>query len=376
MDVSSLIRPEIREMTPYQPVRPFESLSEEVGLPIDQIIKLDANENPYGCPRRVREALANYEYYHIYPDSFLLDLRERVGEYAGVGAQNVILGNGSDELIDLIFRLFLSPGDEVINFAPTFGMYSFVTELCGGKLVDVTRREDFSIDVDRARETLRPRTKMVVVCSPNNPTGNLSPEEDIRKLLEFGRVVVVDEAYYEFSKTTVAPLVGEYDNLIVLRTFSKFFGLAGLRIGYGIFPLKIADHIWRMKPPYSVNLAAQIAVRESLSNLEFYNERVKTIIEEREILYAELEKIEEIKPYPSRANFVFCKVLEGNAYTIKKTLEQRGVFIRYFHTPLLENSFRVSVGRPEQNKIFLRNLKEVLRERRTGGGIPANCARR
>jgi histidinol-phosphate aminotransferase len=357
--VKKLMRKDLLGLEGYQPIVPPEVLSEEAEVPVESVIKLDGNENPYGCSPRVQRALASYPFYHIYPDPEQREVRKALEGYVGVGAEHIIAGAGSDELIDLVLRLFLEPGDEVINCVPTFGMYPFSTEVCGGKVVSVPRDKSYAIDIAKVKEVVGEKTKVIFIASPNNPTGNITPERDILKLVETGRVVVVDEAYYEFSGVTVAPLVPECENLIVLRSFSKWAGLAGLRIGYGVFPSVMVEHLLGIKQPYNINLAAQVAVNESLADIEYLQGTVKAIIAERGRLLKKLRKIEFLKTFPSKANFIFCPVVEGDAQRIHQELRKLGIFVRYFDTPLLRNSLRISVGKPEHSDALIEALQRI-----------------
>jgi histidinol-phosphate aminotransferase len=244
MDIKKLIRPELVTMKSYTPVEPTDVLSRRAKLSAGKIVKLDGNENPYGCSPKVYQALATYPYYHNYPDPEQRELRKALEEYTGLGRQHIVCGMGSDDLIDLILRLFLKPEDEVINCPPTFGMYRFSTDVWGGRVIDVPRTEDFTLDMPGIKKALTKRTKVIFIASPNNPTGNVAARKEIMELVDTGKIVVVDEAYFEFSNNvTVANSVPSYPNLIVLRTFSKWAGLAGLRIGYGFFPVDIANYL-------------------------------------------------------------------------------------------------------------------------------------
>jgi len=358
-DVEGLILGRYRRIEEYTPVVPLEVLAERAGITVDQVIKLDGNENPYGCSPRVQQALAAFQHYHIYPDPEHRDVRPLLAEYVGVGQEHILASSGSDELIDLVVRLFIEPGDQVINCVPTFGMYEFVAQIFGGEVVALPRRDDFGVDVEAVLRAIGRRTKLIFVASPNNPTGNLTPVEDILALLETGKVVVVDEAYAEFSGRSVASLVPDHDNLVVLRTFSKWAGLAGLRAGYGIFPLPIIKHLWKIKQPYNVNVAALIAIRESFADIEYLRATNEAMVKERERLIAMLAETGIVDPWPSAANFVYCPVLRGDARWITEELARRGIFIRYFDKPLLKNSIRVSVGRPEQTDRLIAALREI-----------------
>jgi len=369
-NVEDFLRPDIYDMEEYTPIEPLEVLSARLGLPPERIIKLDGNENPYGPSPRAIAALADYERYHIYPDPEHALLREAAQDYIGVDKSHIMFGNGSDELIDLIMHLFLGPGEAIINCPPTFGMYSFDAAICGAEVVRVPRRADFSLDVEGIRRqvldhlTIRPSDhltkKLLFINSPNNPDGSLTSWEELLRLLELPLVVVVDEAYAEFSGTSVVDLVPDHPNLIVLRTFSKWAGLAGLRIGYGVFPLGIIRHLWKIKQPYNVNVAAQAAALASLEDLDYLQANVQRIVAERDRLYAELGKFDFLRPYPSQSNFILCRVLGRDARELKLSLEREGILVRYFDKPGLRDCIRISVGKPEQTEVLLQALCEVV----------------
>jgi histidinol-phosphate aminotransferase len=332
-------------------------LAERAGLTMDEVIKLDGNENPYGCSPRVGKALARYPYFSIYPDPEQREVRAALSKYVGMGVEYILAGAGSDELIDLILRLFLEPGDGVVNCPPTFGMYPFCTDVCGGRTVELARDKDFNIDVAAVAKALDNKAKVVFIASPNNPTANLTPEADIVALVKTGRIVVIDEAYYEFSGVTVAPLVAKYDNLIVLRTLSKWAGLAGLRIGYGIFAPAIVEQLMKIKQPYNITAASQVALLASMADIEYLGDTVVKIVDERERLFALLSKLKFLRPYTSRSNFILCAVTDGNARKMHEALRKKGIFLRYFDTPLLKNCIRISVGKPEHTDAVIAALK-------------------
>jgi histidinol-phosphate aminotransferase len=195
------------------------------------------------------------------------------------------------------------------------------------------------------------------VNSPNNPDGGVASTEDLLQLLDLPLIVVVDEAYAEFSGTSAIDLVPEYPNLIVLRTFSKWAGLAGLRIGYGVFPLDIIRHLWKIKQPYNVNVAAQAAALASLQDLDYLRGNVQRIVAERERLFDEVVKLDFLRPYPSQANFILCRVLGKNARQLKLSLEGEGILVRYFNKPGLSDCIRISVGTPEHTDALLTALR-------------------
>ncbi len=357
--INRLIRPDLVTFSGYSASTSPETLKGKVEVPVESIIKLDANENPYGCSPRVNKALAACSYLNIYPDDGQTRLRKLLGEYTGIDARHIVAGGGSNQLIDLVLRLFITEGDEVINCVPTFGIYSFSTVLCGGALVEVPRDENFAVNVGAVKAAINKKTKMVFLANPNSPTGNTTSQKDILEILDTGVPVLVDEAYYEFSGETVAPLLSQYENLMVLRTFSKWAGLAGLRVGYGLFPPEIADYLLRTKIPYNVNVAALVAVEESLKDLDYLLGRVKAIVAERERLFGELKKLKFLRPFPSQANFIFCSVLNGKASEIQQKLRNKGILVRYFAQPLLRDSIRISVGKPEHTDALIKALQEI-----------------
>ena len=357
--IEKFVRPHLVGFTGYSASTSPDTLAGKVDVPPEGIIKMNANENPYGCSPRVLRALAAAPNLNIYPDDGQQELRRRLSVYAGAPADCIVAGHGSNSLIDLLVRLFVGPGDEVINCVPTFDIYRFSTEICGGAVVNVTRDDNFAVSVNAVKKAITPRTKLIFLATPNNPTGNVIPQGDLRKILETDLPVVVDEAYYEFSGETAMPLRNDYPNLIVLRSFSKWAGLAGLRVGYGVFPPRIAAYLMAIKIPHNVSVAAEIAVRESLADLDYLQGKVRAIIDERSRLFTELQKFSWLKPYPSRANFIYVAVLRGAAADLHLKLQCKGILVRYFDRSLLKNSIRISVGKPEHTDALVRALREL-----------------
>ncbi len=359
-DIRFLMLPHMLTALPYAAVEPPSVLAARAGIPEEQVAKLDANENPYGPSPKLAEALASYKGYHIYPDPQQRRVREALAPYAGTTPDRIVAGVGSDELIDLLLRLFVAQGDRVIDCVPTFGMYASFVSVVGGELVSVLRSETFDVDVEGIRKEARKGAKMVLVASPNNPTGNLVDEATVRQLLELDMVVVVDEAYYEFAGSTVANLVPQHSNLVVLRTFSKWAGLAGIRLGYGIMDPVIAERLMVVKPPYNLSVAAEVALLASLGDKALLLSRVQSIMAERERLFVRLQQIRGLVPLPSRANFILCRLPSGQGHRVYQYLSRRGIFVRYYNTPLLRDYIRVSVGLPHQNKALVEALQTIL----------------
>ena len=358
-NTDKLIRADLKHLTSYQPIEPTDVLSQRSEISLKDVIKLDGNENPYGCSNKVREALAEYPFYHIYPDPEQRKLKKALSEYIGINVEHIVAGSGSDELIDLILRLFIEPGDRVINLPPTFGMYPFCTGVCGGETVNIPRKQDFSIDIPSIKKAVDNKTKVIFIASPNNPSGNITSESEILELLNTNAIIVVDEAYAEFSGVTVSPKVIGCPNLIVLRTFSKWAGLAGLRLGYGIFPIDIASYLMKIKQPYNVNAAAEVAAIESLNDMGYLQTTIRKIVNERERLKVKLDEINWIKTFPSQANFILCSILNGKAKEIYSYLQNKGIFIRYFDTAGLKDFLRISTGKPEETDYLIKTLKEI-----------------
>ena len=355
------VRQQIREMPAYEPVLPFEVLSEQLGFPTEALVKLDANENPYGPLPAVFEALSKLPYTHIYPDPESRLLRQTLAEYHDMPVENILAGAGADELIDLLMRLFLDGGDVVVNCPPTFGMYSFDAAIQGASVVNVPRKGDFALDVEGIEQAVNEyRPKMLFLTSPNNPDGRLIPPATLHRLLALPVVVVLDEAYIEFAPpgTTAAKLVLERPNLIILRTFSKWAGLAGLRVGYGFFPISLMPHLWKMKQPYNVSVAAATAAVVSLQHAAELEANGRKITAERERLFSALTTIPWLQPYPSQANFILCRVLDRPAQAVRQQLAQQGILVRYFQKPGLEDCIRISVGRPQDTDHLLQSLQQ------------------
>jgi len=356
------IRRDIAAMEAYTPTASLEVFAERLGRRAETLIKLDANENPFGPSPRVLEALGSLNFAHIYPDPEAGALRARLSEYVGVPADNILVGAGADELIELILQLFVEPGDRIINTPPTFGMYSFDAPLFFGQVINAERRADFSLDVDTidslARET---GAKLLFACSPNNPDGGLIAPGDLERLLALPLTVVLDEAYLEFSGIpSAAQRVLEVPNLIVLRTFSKWAGLAGLRVGYGIFPDGLMEHLWKIKQPYNLNVAADVAARGSLGELPVLRANVQKLVEGRQRLERELATIPYLTPYPSHSNFVLCRVTGITAGELRRRLaEDYGILIRYYNKPRLSDHVRISAGTPAQLDALFDALRAI-----------------
>ncbi|MGQ9755109.1 MAG: histidinol-phosphate transaminase [Desulfotomaculales bacterium] len=351
-EIEALMRPVLRDMVPYH-------------VPVHAgVIKLDANENPYPFPTAVRDAIwaaAGGETFNRYPDGAARALRDALADYAGVAPGNVLVGNGSDEII-LNLLLTFGTGRRVLIAAPTFGMYRLHSLVAGAEPVEVPRGADFAVEPDAFLAAARAQNaQMVFLCSPNNPTGNVTPPADIERLLrEYAGIVVVDEAYAEFAGTSAVGLLSRYPRLVLLRTFSKAFGLAGLRVGYMLAGEDVVQAVWRVKQPFNVNAFSQAAALAVLGNQDVFREQIEAICRARDDLYSRLEELPGVTAFPSRANFILFRtpLPAGGVY---EGLLRRGVLVRNVDGPLLPGCLRVTIGRPEENTRFLDALADVLR---------------
>ncbi len=350
--INELVRSELLDLQPYHvPVYPG-------------MIKLDANENNYDFPEQVLEEVLSTiggQTFGRYPDPSALQLRESLSRYTGVDRNRITVGNGSDELI-LDLMLAFAAGGKVVICTPTFTMYEIHAVIAGAEPVALPRKADFSVDPDAVIEAAtRPGVKMVVLCSPNNPTGNTTPLEVTEKILKHTRaVVVLDEAYYEFCGETAVSLLDKYPQLVLLRTFSKAFGLAGLRLGYMLAGPEVTGIIQRVQQPFNVNAFTQQAAIRVLEWQPLFERRVRQICRSRDELFAAMRYLPGLTVYPSRANFLLFRT-EMRAQQVFSGLLQRGVLVRLLDRPDLPGCLRVSVGRPEENLVFCNRLADVLR---------------
>lgn len=367
-DATQFIRQDLNDFPPY-------SMGHTPLADLGKYIKLDLNENNFGPSPKALAALAAMPHYNRYVGQE--ELCEAVARYVGVEKDHIVTSNGADEMIDLVQRVFLNRGDAIIDCPPSFEMYGFFARMNGARIVSVPRREDFSVDVgaiekqwsgDRGQGTDSPNPKseiqnpkLIFIANPSNPDGGVLSRDDVERLLALPIVVVLDEAYAEFAGESYAARVPTQSNLIVLRTFSKWAGLAGLRVGYCIAPKPIAAKLWQCKPPENVNAAGNVAARASLDDLDYLLENVRRIVAERERMLVELAKLGWVQPLPSRANFILSKVVGRTGKEVRDALEARGILIRAFGSPRLREYIRIAIGRPEENDAVLRALKEIDR---------------
>ncbi len=357
-DRQALLRGAVRRMREYQPVATAEQVAARYGLAPERVVKLDANENPYGPSPRTVAALATLRNVERYPAAYQSELAVALGGYAGVPPDRLVVGSGSDELLDLVTRAVIEPGDRVVTAGPTFDMYRFYGELAGGEVLDITRDAVFDIQWSQLQAAAE-EAKLLFLAAPNNPTGNGLDQGQLEELLRQNCLVVVDEAYYEFSGQTAVGLCARHDNLVVLRSLSKWAGLAGLRIGYGILPPWLAAAVMKIKTPYTVGVAATVATLATLQDLEERGEKIARLTEERGRLHETLGTTRLLLPFPSEANFLLCRVESAAATTVQEGLARRGIFVRRFSHEAIAHCLRISVGLPEHTDALLAAVREI-----------------
>jgi histidinol-phosphate aminotransferase len=368
--------PQLRNLQPYEPGKPVEDLARELGLEPGKIIKLASNENPLGpSPAARRAMIETLERSHFYPDGGGYYLREAIAEDLGLSMANVILGNGSNEIIEFLGHAYLQPGDEVVVAKHSFAVYRLMAQLFGAKVVDVPD-PDFVADLDGMLAAITPRTKEVFIANPNNPTGTMVFQDAIDRFMS--RVpehvmVVFDEAYYEFLDE--APDVLKYvragRNVVVLRTFSKIQGLANLRIGYGLAAPEIVEVLQRARQPFNANGIAQAGALAGMRDKAHMEATRRVTDEGRNFLQAEFLDMN-LEFVPSHANFVLVRV--GDGKKVFEALLRRGIIVRAMGSYGLPEWIRVSVGTMPQNTAFVAELRDLDREGLLGRGTLAKVS--
>ena len=353
----------VQNLPAYIPGESVESLAARLGRTPESIIKLDANENTYGTPPAVLQALTELDYTHRYPDAEQRDLRAALSNYTGVSADFLLAGNGSDELLSLLSQVLLEPGDSILVCPPTFSMYAFYAQLKNCGVVRVPRRADFSVNVHKIISAVQNHApKILFLDNPGNPTGASLPIEDISRLLALPVLIVMDEAYLEFTGSrSLITEVPERQNLVVLRTFSKFAGLAGFRVGYGAFPKWLGEALWQAKSPYNVTTPAMTAALAALDELETLKANVSRIIADRERLGTELRKFPGLTVFPSETNFLLVRVdpdFGKSANEICDALKEQGILIRLFENM---NCLRITIGKTEEMEQLLYHLSSLVK---------------
>jgi histidinol-phosphate aminotransferase len=356
----NLVRPAIRNLPAYtREAAPTHAPARH--------IRLDWNESSHGPSPKARQAMIDQTAMHRYPEFDAHTLRTALAGYIGAAPDQVLAGAGLDDVLQTLAFTLLAPGDSVIISEPTFGVYRPLFAAHGADVVDAPLTADFQLDSDRVLAAVDERTKFVVICNPNNPTGNLFPAAAVERVVaEAPCLVVIDEAYAEFAGVSHRPLMDRYPNVAVVRTMSKFAGMAGMRVGYGAFPPGLMPYLLRVMPAFcNISAPSTAAALASLDDLPYLETIVARIVADREDLAARLREIPGVEPFPSATNFLLVRLPVDDAGPVVRALAERGVFVRSFPGSRhgLGDCLRVSVGSAEENAIFLDELRDLLRER-------------
>jgi histidinol-phosphate aminotransferase len=369
MDIQKIIRPNCAGFQPYVAGKPIETIKRELGL--KHVIKLASNENPLGPSPRATAAIQNImNKMYFYPDASSWDLRHAVAEHYKKDPKTVILGAGSDEIIELIAKTFFTPSDEIVISEHAFVRYEMAGKLMGSKIVTVPMKKGFVHDLAAMAKAVTKKTKAIFIANPNNPTGTYITRREFETFMRTlakqpqAPLVILDEAYYEYARVNedypdTLSYAGKYPNLVILRTFSKIYALAGLRAGYGFASPEIVDYIERIRPPFNLNLFAQVAGAASLADKQQVKKGVALVEKGKKYLYKELAKLG--LPYiPTAANFVLVGLAPRSGQDVFKKLLQQGVIVRPMAEYSLPEYIRVTIGLPEENSLFITALKKVL----------------
>ena len=344
INLDILVRKNILEMNSYSSARDeFENNKQK-------LVFLDANESPF------------QNEINRYPNNKHIDLKQTLLELNQLSNGQIVLGNGTDEILDLIMRVFCDPGsDKIITIPPTYGMYDVIAKTNNVENIEVPLKSNFTLNLEELKKSFSEKTKLLFLCSPNNPTGNSFSRKDLIDLIEsFNGVVVIDEAYIDFSpNSSLVSLINKYNNLIVTQTMSKAFGMAGIRLGMGFSNNKIVNYINKIKPPYNINLLTEKRALKELKNIDTIKTNIKIILEERNKLIDSLNELSFIiKVYPSDSNFILIKV--DDADLRYKQLIEKGIVLRNRSKELLcDNCLRITIGTPYENELLIKNFKEL-----------------
>ena len=339
-------------MKEYVPSPTIEDIAKELGISVGKVMKADSGENPYvpdfTLSGKFKNPAACY-----YPDPSCKKLREKLSKYMSVSGDRIVCGNGSDELIDLLIRIFISKGDEIIVCPPTFSMYGFYGILAGAAVKEAVRdKESLKIDAGKISEKISEKTKMIFIDSPGNPTSALADQDEIEMLLKRKVIVTVDEAYFEYCGKTVLPLIQKYPNLVILRTFSKWAGLAGLRIGYAVGDKQLIETVNSIRPPYNVNSFAQKAACTVLDNRQIYLDKLKKIISRREKSVKLLSAFPDLYVYPTEGAYILISP-KSDAKKLQSFLRKEGILLKLINSSFLKNTLRMNLlGKKELQRII------------------------
>jgi len=371
-------RKEIMELDPYVPGKSKEEIAQEFGVKKEDIIKLGSNENPFGPSPKAKEAvIKELDNMNRYPESNLEELKKVIGEYSNVNPERIIIGgDGADEILDTIAKTFIEKGDEFIVPLPSYMYYEFLFKPYGAvPHYAKWNIETNTLDADSVIDGINEKTRIIFLCSPNNPTGALISQDQFRTILDktnkdkggvTDAIVVIDEAYTEYSETTNVNLLEEYDNIIIIRTLSKVMGLAGMRIGYALSSKEIIDYMQRIKPVFSLTKLSYVAALNTLKDKEYIEKSIEKGIESRDYLYNEISKMKSVKIFKSYSNFLLIDLhdTEYTASEITTEFMKRGMIVRDCTSfkGLDEYWIRISICTLEEDEKFINVMKEILNE--------------
>ena len=359
----------VDEMDSYVPGRSQDEIAQDFNLKKEDIIKLGSNENPWGPSPKAMEAIKDeIKSINRYPESQLYELVAEIAEYSGVDDSQVIIGgDGADEIIDVLAKTFIDAGDEFIVPLPSYMYYEYLLKQYGAKPVYARwDLEENKLDVDSIFDAVTDKTKMMFLCSPNNPTGTLIDKEVLMDIASKNPdvLIVIDEAYFEYSEVTNKDLINDFDNIFIIRTMSKVLGLAGMRIGYGLACAEIIEYMHRIKPVFSLTRLSFVAALNTFRDKAYIEESIKKGIESRQYLYDEVSKIDGLNVFPSKSNFMLINVRDTGFTATELALElmKKGIIVRDCTSfkGLDEYWIRISICTLEEDKKFIEILKEVL----------------
>ena len=359
----------VEEMDSYVPGRSQDEIAADFNLKKEDIIKLGSNENPWGpSPKAMKAIEDEIKSINRYPESQLHELVSEIAQYSGVKDSQVIIGgDGADEVIDVLAKTFIDDGDEFIVPLPSYMYYEYLLKQYGARPVYAKwNLDENKLDVDSIFDSITPKTKMIFLCSPNNPTGTLIDKEVLTEIASKNPevLIVIDEAYFEYSEVTNKDLINDYDNIFIIRTISKVLGLAGMRIGYGLACEEIIEYMHRIKPVFSLTRLSFVAALNTFRDKDYIEESIRKGIESREYLYNEVSKIDGLNVFPSKSNFMLIRVKDTGFTASELALElmKKGIIVRDCTSfkGLDEYWIRISICTLEEDEKFIKILKEVL----------------
>jgi histidinol-phosphate aminotransferase len=357
-------RDEIVRLDAYSWETPTWEIARRYGLRVEDVVRMDLNTSPYNPSRWLHRLVGGIEGVRVneYPDTSYRELREMLSSYTGVEPESIMVCNGADEAIDIVCKAYLDGGREAIISSPTYSYFRVSAEIMGSKVVSIPRLPDFADNIEGILASVNSRTSLIFLCSPNNPTGNTVDRMAVRKILdEFDGVVVIDEAYFEFCGETFTPLLSRYGNLVVVRTFSKAWSMAGARVGYLMAGEEVMKYLNKVRPPNSLSIISLALAAYALRDKRTMEGYVRRIVDERDRMYKELSNIEGLTVYRSKANFLLIRFHRADAGRVHEELMRDGLVLRRLtNIPALSNCLRMTISTPKYNNLLLRKIRKLV----------------